>query len=101
MDPRDRNRQFPAGNPLANALVVVVGVLAIGLSLVLGFVALIALGSIFVVLAAIIGIRVWWQQRRMRKQAARQQRGGGAPGDARYDVIEGEYREVSRRYRRD
>lgn len=100
MNSWNRNRQFPAGNPIANALVIVVGVLAIGLSIVLGVMALIALGSIFLVLAAVIGIRVWWQQRRMQKQSRR--RGSSQPGSGEQrDVIEGEYRVVSRRYRRD
>ena len=34
------NRGFPAGNPLANALVIIVGTLAIAASVVLGFVPL-------------------------------------------------------------
>ncbi len=56
-----KQRQFPAGNPLANALVVVVGVLVIAVSFVLGLVALVATA---IVLAAIIGVRVWWLKRK-------------------------------------
>jgi hypothetical protein len=89
-----KHRQFPAGNPLANALVVIVGALAIGASFVLGLVAFVALGSIFLVLAAIIGIRVWWLNKRMGRQFSK---GANepAPGAARVEVIEGEYSVVS------
>ncbi len=94
MNQQYRQRQFPAGNPLANALVVIVGALAIGASFILGLVAFVALGSIILVLAGIIGIRVWWMSRKMRKQFAEgaHQR---APGSSSVEVIEGEYRVVS------
>jgi hypothetical protein len=50
------NRGIPAGNPIANALVVIVGALAIGASIVLGFVAFVVLGSIVLILGSIIGL---------------------------------------------
>lgn len=86
---------MPTGNPFANALVVVVGIVMIGFSLVLGVVAFVAIGSIVLVLAAIMGIRLWWLQRRLGKRATTE------PGPVRRDaadgdVIEGEYRVVSR-----
>ena len=65
------NRGIPAGNPIANALVVIVGALAIGASIVLGFFAFVVLGSIVLVLGAIIALRVWWFNRRLGKQASR------------------------------
>lgn len=85
---------FPVGNPLANLLVVVVGVLTIAVSVVLGFFAFVALGAIVLVTAAIIGIRVWWLNYKLRRKGpivkgATGQ--GGPPG-----VIEGEYRVISR-----
>ena len=43
------NRGIPAGNPIANALVVIAGALAIGASIVLGFFAFVVLGSIVLV----------------------------------------------------
>ena len=94
MNQHFRRRQFPAGNPLANALVVIVGALAIGASFVLGLVAFVALGSIVLVLAGIIGIRVWWMNRKLRRHFAEgdHQR---ARGSANSEVIEGEYRVVS------
>ncbi len=92
-------RRFPFGNPLANALVVLVGALAIGASVVLGFIAFVVLASLVLVLAAIIGIRVWWLN---RKLAFRARKGEAPPdeGHVRIHVIEGEYRDVSRDRRR-
>lgn len=94
MNQQFRQRQFPAGNPLANALVVIVGALAIGASFVLGLVAFIALGSIVLVMAGIIGIRVWWMNRKLGRGSAEgvHQR---AQKSASIDVIEGEYRDLS------
>lgn len=89
MNQYSKNRQFPAGNPLANALVVIVGALAIGLSVILGVVAFVALGSVLLVLGAIIAIRIWWLNRKLPK-------GGPAPADRQPSgVIEGEFRVVS------
>ena len=84
------NSGFPGGNPIANALVVIVGVLAIAASLVLGFFAFVVLGSIILVLGAIIGLRVWWFNRKLGKQL-RNARSASQSG-----VIEGEYHVVKR-----
>jgi hypothetical protein len=88
-----KHRQFPAGNPLANALVVVVGAIVIAVSFVLGIVAFVALATALVVMAAIIGVRVWWLNRRLggRKGSHADRNGGSATGKT---VIEGEYRVV-------
>ncbi len=88
-------QQFPMGNPLANVLVVIVGTLVMVASLVLGVVAFIALGGLVLVLAAVIGIRLWWLKRKMRKQygAAVNERSGKS---AHIEIIEGEYKVVSR-----
>ena len=59
----------PGGNPLANALVVIVGAIVITVSLVLGFFAFLALSAVVLVAAAVIGIRVWWAKRNMPKNA--------------------------------
>lgn len=87
------NRSFPAGNPIANALVVIAGIVVIGLSLVLGFVMFVALGSLLLVLGAIIGIRVWWLNRRLRKQAG--QPGAKTKHYESIEIIEGEFRDIS------
>ena len=85
---------FPAGNPLANALVIIVGTLVIGASIVLGFFAFLILAAIVLVSAAVVGLRVWWLKRKM----ARGDAVSGTPEmhRRRIDVIEGEYREVGR-----
>jgi protein-S-isoprenylcysteine O-methyltransferase Ste14 len=84
------NRGIPAGNPIANALVVIVGTLAIGASVVLGFFAFVVLGSIVLVLGAIIALRVWWFNRRLGKQET----GRPPPQEPKGGVIEGEYHVV-------
>ena len=83
-------RGFPAGNPIANALVIVVGALAIGASIVLGFVAFVVLSGIILILAAVVGIRLWWFNRKLQKATASGQRYGTSVSG----VIEGEYHEV-------
>ncbi len=59
----------PGGSPFANLLVVIVGAIAITVSLVLGFFAFLALSAVVLVAAAVIGIRVWWANRNMPKNA--------------------------------
>ena len=85
---------LPAGNPIANVLVIIAGALAIGLSIVLGFFAFVALSAIVLVAAAIIGVRVWWFKRKLQ---------AGSPSDSAsterptvHGVIEGEYHEVNK-----
>ena len=87
-------RGFSAGNPIANALVVIVGALAIAASIVLGFVAFVVLGSIVLILAAIVGIRVWWFNRRLRRQGGVARPGARSDAGAPGGVIEGEYHVV-------
>lgn len=93
MSTSSANRGFPAGNPIANALVIIVGTLAIAASVVLGFFAFVVLGSVLVILAAVIGIRLWWFKRKMRNspefQEAVRRRSGSA-----HETIEGEYHVV-------
>jgi len=85
-------RGMPAGNPVANVLVIIVGALAIGASVVLGLVAFVVLGSIVAVLAGIVGLRLWWFNRKLAKQSQH------APGETRPaggGVIEGEFHVVN------
>ena len=89
-------RGLPAGNPIANTLVVIVGALAIGASIVLGFFAFVVLGSILLVLGAIIGLRVWWFNRRLNREM---QRAGTSNDTNTSGVIEGEYTVVRVRQR--
>lgn len=83
---------IPAGNPIANILVVIAGVLAIAASVVLGFFAFVALSAIILVTAAIIGIRVWWLNRKLGRQAPKADATTRRPASG--GVIEGEYHVV-------
>lgn len=85
------NRGIPVGNPIANALVVIVGALVIGASVVLGFFAFLVLAGIVLVLGAIVSLRVWWFNRKLRREMGKQPL---QPGSARLHVIEGEYHVV-------
>ena len=85
------NRGMPAGNPIANVLVVIVGALIIAASVVLGFFAFLVLASIVLVLGAIVSLRVWWLNRKL----ARPGRSPATPRPSvRTEVIEGEYHVV-------
>ena len=84
------------GNPLANILVIIVGALAVGASIVLGVVAFVTLGSLVLIMAAVIGIRLWWMNRKIRKNFAASQKDGTTRPES-IDVIEGEFRVVTPR----
>lgn len=82
---------MPAGNPIANIFVILVGALVIGVSVVLGFVAFVVLGSVVAVLASVIGLRLWWFNRKLKRHGQNAPTAGPAkPGG----FIEGEYRIV-------
>ena len=84
---------FPAGSPIANALVVIVGSLIIAASIFVGFFAFLILGSLLLVLAAVVSIRLWWFRRKMaRGPAAGASTRAGGPGTRQ--TIEGEYHVV-------
>jgi hypothetical protein len=86
-------RGFPAGGPIASALVIIVGSLVIAASIVVGFFAFLLLGSLLLVLATIVSIRLWWIRRRMGKgRSPGASSGPGADGTPR--TIEGEYRVI-------
>lgn len=94
MNHQSTNRQISPGNPIANVIVVIVGVLTIGAFIVLGVVAAVALSGVLLVLAAILGIRMWWLGRKMPKQHSTPsgQRHSTAPDTT---VIEGEFQVVA------
>ena len=84
--------QFPAGNPIANVLVIIAGALVIAVSVVLGFFAFVALSAIVLISAAVIGIRVWWLSRKLKAAApAAASESANSTSDST-TVIEGEYR---------
>ena len=89
-----RHRQFPASNPLANALVIVAGVLIIAVSIVLGVVALVAFLAAAIVMGGVIGARMWWLNRKHgtgRRTRVNQDR----TRDSATEIIEGEFRVVT------
>jgi len=91
-----RHRQFPAGNPLANVLVVIAGIVVISLSLALGFFVFLGIAGFVLIMAAVAGIRNWWLRRNIDGRTRQaQSRQGGRAGARR--IIEGEYREVRRK----
>ena len=85
------NRGIPVGNPIANALVVIVGALVIGASIVLGFFAFVILASIVLVLGAIVSLRVWWFNRKLRREMRNKP---PSSDSVQLHVIEGEYHVV-------
>lgn len=93
MNQHFRNRQFPAGNPLANALVVIVGIIVISLSVALGFVVFVGIAGFMLIMAAVVSVRMWWLRRKFASQAGdRKRQRPGAADTVR--VIEGEYQEI-------
>lgn len=96
MNQQFRHRQFPASNPLANALVVVVGIIVISLSLALGFVVFVGIAGFMLVMAAIIGVRAWWIKKRFGAQNSSEQVRKTSQQETHL-VIEGEYHEVGSR----
>ena len=87
------NRGLPAGNPIANIFVVIAGALIIAVSVVLGFVALVVLGAVVAVFAAVVGLRLWWFNRKLARQGGQAPRRGES---ASRGYIEGEYRVVEK-----
>ena len=85
------NRNLPAGNPIANAIVIVVGTIAILASIVVGFFAAIVLGAALLILAAIVGIRMWWLRHKMSGSGTAS-RTGSSTHRSNTQTIEGEYR---------
>lgn len=76
-------RRFGHSNPIANALVVLAGVLAIAVLLVVGFFAFLAIAAVVAVAALVVAIRLWWLGRGRSSQPRQP-----SPGDS--TVIEGE-----------
>ncbi len=86
------NRGFPAGNPIANIFVIIVGALTIGASIVLGFFAFLIVGGIVLILASIIGLRLWWFRHTLQRGAKAAE---PTRNESKIDVIEGEFQVVA------
>ena len=90
------NNGLPAGNPIANVFVIIVGALAIGASIILGFFAFVIVGSIVLIMASIIGLRVWWFKRQLRRNGSPTDTGPNQSATAsKGGVIEGGYKVVA------
>ena len=87
-------RGFPAGGPIASALVIIVGSLVIAATIVVGFFAFLFLGSLLMVLAAIVSVRLWWIRRGMARGPASGASSGPGAGGAP-QTIEGVYHVVT------
>ena len=80
---------LPGSNPLANALIIVVGAIVIGITLVLGFFAFLALSAAVLVATSVIAIRSWWLGRNTPPAAK-------PPPSTEGDLIEGEFHVVKK-----
>jgi hypothetical protein len=89
-----RHRQFPAGNPLANILVVIVGIIVISLSLALGFVVFLGIAGFVLVMGVVMSVRNWWLRRQFQGKPQADRASHGATPASR-QIIEGEFQEVS------
>jgi hypothetical protein len=92
-----RSRQFPAGNPLANALVIIVGIIVISLSLALGVFVFVGIMGFLFIMGAVMAVRNWWLGRRFGRQAERDSGSPGARQPNAPQIIEGEYRKIDER----
>lgn len=88
------DRGFPAGNPIASALVIIIGSLAIAASIVVGFFAFVILGSLLLLLAAVVSIRIWWFRRKIAGNPAFRAPQANPSAGENQQTIEGEYRVV-------
>lgn len=68
------------GNPLVTVLLFIVTAIVIGVSIVLGFFAFLALSTLAIVSAIVVAVRHWWAKRQSPKG----------------EVIEGEFHVVKR-----
>jgi membrane protein implicated in regulation of membrane protease activity len=96
-------RQFsfkPSGNPLVQALsVIVFGVLLVG-AIIMGAFVLAALVGVGLIAFAVLAVRVWWFRRKLRNRAP-SEASRGPQGErlieAEYEVLDVERRERDRR----
>ncbi len=78
---------------MANALVVIVGIIVISLSLALGFVVFVGIAGFMLIMAAVISIRAWWLRRRFGASRSAEQATTSSRQET-HRIIEGEYREI-------
>ena len=93
MNKQFRHRQFSAGNPLANVLVAIGGIIIIAISLALGFFVFLGIAGIVLLMAVIMTVRGWWYRRQFGRKSRPEQEIRRDTA-VRRQIIEGEYREV-------
>ena len=99
MNERPRYGRYPASNPVANALLAIVGALAIGAAIVFGFFIFLLIAGTVALLAGIIGVRIWWVGRKLRRLQEAAEKASPNP-TSKTGIIEGEYHVISTRHRR-
>ena len=93
MNQHFRQRPFQPGNPLANILVVIAGIVVISLSLTLGFFIFLGVATFLLITAAIVSIRNWWFRRTLNTKPTPNRRRQTGDQETR-QIIEGEFREI-------
>lgn len=81
-------------------LVVIVGAFALGAAIVFGVFAFVVLIGIILVLAAVLGIRMWWLGRKLPKHQESVSEQSRSKSDHQ-TVIEGEYQVISAKQDKD
>ena len=94
------NRHPATGNPLTNVLVVIVGAFALGAAIIFGVFAFVVLIVIILILAAVLGIRMWWLGRQLSKNQESVSEQSRSKPDHQ-TVIEGEYQVISAKQDKD
>ncbi len=92
MSPEFKTKQATYSGPFANIFVIVIGALAIALSLVIGIVAFIGLATAVLVFGVIVGLRLWWLGRKLPGKKNSPQSAEAADKS----VIEGEYQVIEK-----
>jgi hypothetical protein len=75
----------PSTNPLARVLTLIAAAVAVGISLLFGFIAFLVLAGMALLLVAIVAARLMWLRHRLRRQFR------GRPAQPPADSIEGEF----------
>ena len=78
-----------AGNPVANAITAILGVIALGAAVVFSLAAFAIFAIAALVFASVVGIRLWWLSRKLRARGAPRHRPSpGAVIDVEYEVLD-------------
>lgn len=84
------------GNPVANAITMVLGGLALAAALVFGFAAFLVLLLVGAVFVSFVSIRLWWLRRKFAKAGGQMHGHPGRPPSESGSTIDAEYEVLSR-----